>query len=147
MSRPTEAETVPVPLEVARVVDGYGDDVRAGVLALRDLVLSTAAETEGVGTITETLKWGQPAYLTSETGSGSTIRIAPTSAGSNHDFAMFFICRTNLVDGFRSLFGDAFTYDGTRALLFRCGEALPSAELRICIEQALTYHQRSNAET
>ncbi len=147
MTPPTESETVAVPVEVANVVDRYDDGVGAGVLALRDLVFSTAAETDGVGVITETLKWGQPAYLTDETGSGSTIRIASAGAGSSHDYAMFFICRTDLVDSFRALFGDAFTYDGTRALLFRCGDALPSAELRICIEQALTYHQRSNAET
>jgi len=49
-----------------------------------------------VGVISEALRWGQPAFLTEETGSGSTIRIAPTSADADHDYAMFFICHTTL---------------------------------------------------
>ncbi len=38
------------------------------------------------------------------------------------------------------LFGDTFTYDGERALLFRAGEPLAEDELRECVAIALTYH-------
>ncbi len=39
---------------------------------LRHLVLETASETEGVNKLEETLKWGEPSYLTKN---GSTIRM------------------------------------------------------------------------
>jgi len=133
-------ETASIPVDVAQVFDACEESVRSGLLGLRDLILRTAGETEGVGTITETLKWGEPAYLTGETGGGTTIRIAPAKPDAEHDLAMFFICHTNLVDRFEGLFGDAFTYEGGRALLFTAGEPLPEAELRACIEMALTYH-------
>lgn len=132
--------TVPIPANVASVFDACDDDVRTEMLGLRELILRTASETEGVGAITETLKWGEPAYLTTETRSGTTIRLAPAKPDADHDLAMFFICHTNLVDRFEGLFGEALTYEGGRALLFATGEKRPEAELRVCIEMALTYH-------
>jgi hypothetical protein len=114
--------------------------VQRRLLFLRQLILETAEEI-GVGAIEETLKWGQPAYLTSETRSGSTIRIAPTGPGSKDDFAMYFICHTNLVEAIQGLFGGVFTYDGNRALLFRAGDELPENQLRECVTMALTYHR------
>jgi len=126
--------------EVASTFAAFPDNVRAELLALRQLIIETADDTADVGRIEETLKWGQPSYLTSETRSGSTIRIAPTAQKSTHDYAMFFICHTTLVDDFKRLFGDVFTYDGQRALLFSIGDVLPENELRQCISMALTYH-------
>lgn len=135
-------EPTPIqPAEVAAEFASYPEAVRPGLLALRQLILGTAEETTGVGRIEETLKWGQPAYLTSETGSGSTIRIAPTGPKSDHDYAMYFICRTGLVETFEHLFGDVFTYERDRALLFRVGDDPLEAELRECVAMALTYHQ------
>lgn len=130
----------PMPEEVAAVFDACDHVVRGELLRLRELILRTAGETKGVGAITETLKWGEPAYLTGETKSGSTIRIAPAKPGAEHDLAMLFICNTHLVERFEGLFGDAFTYEGGRALLFTAGKPLPTSELRACIEMALTYH-------
>ena len=136
--------TGPDPLQtsdVDAVFDSYSEAVRAELLALRQLIIDTADAIEGVGAVEETLRWGQPAYLTSETGSGSTIRIAATGPESTHDYAMYFICHTNLVQTFEHLFGDVFTYERNRALLFRVGHALPEEELRECVAMALTYHQ------
>ncbi|MBH0099873.1 DUF1801 domain-containing protein [Salinibacterium sp. NSLL150] len=129
-----------MPAEVAATFSDYPEPIRAELLTLRELILATASETDGVGTITETLKWGEPAYLTKETRSGSTIRIAPTNAKSAHDYAMFFICSTNLVSDFRAQFGDTFAYEGDRAVLFNVGDSIPADELRECVRQALTYH-------
>lgn len=126
--------------EVTPVFDACDEPTRTVMLRLRQLVLDTARETEGVGEITEALRWGEPAYLTAETRSGSTIRIAPAGPEDAHDLGLFFICHTNLVDRFAGLFGDVFTYDGGRALLFSADDELPEAELRVCIEAALTYH-------
>ena len=126
--------------DVAAVFASYADAVRPGLLALRQLILETADSTVGVGDIEETLKWGQPSYITSESRSGSTIRIAPTGSKSPHDYAMYFICHTNLVESFENIFGDAFTYDGKRGLLFSVSKKIPENELRECVAWALTYH-------
>lgn len=125
--------------EVQAVFDSYGDDLRQPLLDLRELIFETAAETTGVGPLEETLKWGQPSYLTTTTKSGSTVRVAPTGSKSRHDYAIFFICHTDLVERFRSLFGETFAYDGNRALLFTIGTEIPLNELRQCIAMALTY--------
>lgn len=128
-----------MPRAVAETYASYEADVSSELRRLRELILETAAETDGVGAIEEGLRWNQPSFLTTESSSGSTIRVAPTSAKSDHDFAMFFICNTNLVEGFKDQFGDTFDYDGNRALLFNVGDELPSEELRQCVTQALTY--------
>ena len=44
-------------------------------MKLRQLIFDVAAKTKDVGQLEETLKWGEPAYLTSESKSGSLIRI------------------------------------------------------------------------
>ncbi|MGI9414318.1 MAG: hypothetical protein ACR2PM_11650 [Hyphomicrobiales bacterium] len=51
--------------DVRAVFDSYPKQTRDRLLALRGLILDTAARTEGVGALEETLKWGQPSYLTS----------------------------------------------------------------------------------
>lgn len=122
------------------MLSSYPEVAQPGLMALRDLIFETAAETEGVGSIEETLHWGQPSYLTSETGSGSTIRIGALGDSEPSGYAMYFICTTNLVDTFKSAFGETFAYDGNRALLFRSDEPVPQSELRECIAMALTYH-------
>jgi hypothetical protein len=61
--------------EVEAVFAQYPDQVRERLLALRDLIFDTASHTKGVGEIEETLKWGQPSYLTIKPKSGTTIRI------------------------------------------------------------------------
>ncbi len=137
---PRSGEAVDMNPEVAAVFASYDDRVRAELFGLRQLILDTAAETAGVGAVQEALRWGAPSYLTTETGSGSTIRIAPTGPESEHDYAMFFICRTNLVESFKDIFGDALSYEGKRALLFSVGVRRPTRELRACIAMALTHH-------
>ena len=61
--------------DVASVFKAYPPRIRAKLMALRELVFDTARRTGGVGPLTETLKWGQPSYLTEATGSGTTVRI------------------------------------------------------------------------
>ena len=61
--------------EVATVFETYPKEIRAKLLLLRRLIFNVASETDGVGELEETLKWGQPSYLTTQTKSGSLIRI------------------------------------------------------------------------
>src|SRR5260370_37333640 len=68
---------------VEAVFSAYPEPLRAKLLALRRLIFATAKATEGVGALQETLKWGQPSYLTPATGSGSTIRLDRGKSGAN----------------------------------------------------------------
>ena len=129
---------------VEAVFAGYEEPARARLLELRALILKTAAETGGVGPLDETLKWGQPSYLTAKTKSGSTIRIdavkdMPTRC------ALYFICHTDLVETFRELYPTELSYGGNRSILLETTDPLPEAPLRHCIALALTYHSRKKA--
>ena len=85
--------------KVASLFKAYPPAARARLMALRDLVLDTAAKTTGVGRLTETLKWGQPSYLTEETGSGTTVRIDRLK--SDDGYAIYYHCQSGLVGQFR----------------------------------------------
>jgi Domain of unknown function (DU1801) len=123
---------------VASVFESYPPRIRSKLKALRRLILDTARTTDGVGAIEEALKWGQPSYLTMETGSGSTIRIDRVKAAPDQ-VAIYFHCQTDLVAGFREIY-PALTYGGNRSILLDAAKPLPEAELRHCIARALTYH-------
>jgi hypothetical protein len=125
---------------VGAVFDSYPKPLRTKLLALRRLILETAATTKGVGKVEETLKWGQPSYLTSETKSGSTIRIGEIKADAGQ-YALFVHCQTNLVSTFQELYPKQFSYGGNRSVIFDIDDELPEPELRHCIGLALTYHR------
>lgn len=123
--------------DVADVFDAYPARAREKLLNLRRLVLETAAETDGVDDVEETLSWGEPAYKTE---SGSTVRI-DWKADRPDRYAMYFTCTTSLVETFEEVHGDLFQYEGNRALVFDFSEDLPEDELKHCISLALTYHR------
>ncbi|WP_431016327.1 DUF1801 domain-containing protein [Bradyrhizobium pachyrhizi] len=118
--------------------DAYPAPVRARLLALRRLIFETAKATKGVGALEETLKWGQPSYLTPETGSGSTVRIDQVKPATDR-VAVYFHCQTNLVETFRELYPE-LSYSGNRAILLDVAGKLPEVALRHCVALALTYH-------
>jgi hypothetical protein len=117
----------------------YPGAVRKRLLALRRLILDTAATTAGVGRIEETLKWGQPSYLTTKPKSGSTIRIDQVPPCG---YALYVHCQTNLVATFRELYPTELAYGGNRSILLDATRDPPEAILRHCIALALTYHAR-----
>jgi hypothetical protein len=124
---------------VAQVFDSYPANMRRKLLALRELVLRTAAATPGVGELEEALKWGEPAYLTSASRSGSTIRLG-WKKSKPAQVAIYFNCRTTLVESFRTMFPGDFSFEGNRALVFDASAPVPTDALCICIAAALTYH-------
>ena len=123
-----------MPRPIALVFDGWPDDARPALTRARALIFEQAGIAE-VGPLTETLKWGQPAYLTDESKAGSTVRLGMHGGQP----AVFFNCNTTLVEGFRADFPEAFDFDGKRALLL--DDASDPAALAICLARALTYHR------
>ncbi len=117
-----------MPADVAAVFAPFPERVRARLLEVRELIFETAADIKGVVPLTETLKWGEPAYLTEATGSGTTIRLG-WSRSSERECAVLFHCRTTLVDDFRSQFPGVFVYEKNRAILLDARDPLPEAPL------------------
>jgi hypothetical protein len=112
-------------------------------MRLRELIFEVAAQTEGVGAIEETLKWGQPSYLTSETGSGTTVRI-DRMKGVEDEYAIFVHCQTDLIDRLRERYPE-FRFDGKRAVRFRVSDSIDEDAVRHSLALALTYHRRKRA--
>lgn len=138
---PDDDDTAPpLPPAVQAAYQRFPAPVRERLLAVRRLIFRTAATTDGVGPLTETLKWGEPAYLTEASRSGSTIRLGRPKA-SPERCAVFFNCNTGLVDSFRAQFPDAFRYEKNRAIILKATGPLPEAPLAICLAAALTYHR------
>ncbi|MBV9559896.1 MAG: DUF1801 domain-containing protein [Bradyrhizobium sp.] len=147
MTRPSQRPKATTPARrragrpdpaVTAAFDACPRPVKARLLALRRLILDTAGQTDGVGAIEEALKWGQVSYLTSESRSGSTIRIDQVKSTAGRT-AVYFHCQTNLVETFRELYPH-LRYGGNRSILLDANDELPEAELRHCVALALTYH-------
>lgn len=128
---------------VAAVFRRYPDAIRPRLLALRRLIFETAAATAGVGPLQETLKWGQPAYLTPTTRAGSTIRI--DRVRGTEQIALYCHCQTNLVASFQALYPD-LRYLGNRALVLDQDPMAVGEPLRHCIALALTHHLRKRPQ-
>jgi hypothetical protein len=128
---------------VEAVFAAYPGPVKSKLLALRRLIFDTAKTTAEVGALQEALKWGQPSYLTTESKSGSTIRIDQVKAEAGQ-YAVYFHCQTDLVETFRELYPE-LRYGGNRSILLDAGEKLPEKALRHCVALALTYHLRKRA--
>jgi uncharacterized protein DUF1801 len=125
--------------EVAQVFNRHPRKMRQKLLKLRQLIFEVASKIDEVGELDETLKWGEPAYLTSQSKSGSLIRIDVKKSDPSR-YAMYFHCQTHLVETFRSLFPTTFTYEKNRAIVFNENDRIPVSALRRCIAMALTYH-------
>ncbi len=125
---------------VAETFAGYPPAIRRRLMALRELIFKTAASTQGVGKLEETLKWGEPAYVTAASRSGSTIRIGWKKSQPSR-YAVYFNCQTSLVETFRTHFPEEFRFEGNRAIVFGETDAVPLDALGLCIAAALTYHR------
>lgn len=117
--------------------DNYPKNMQAKMNYLRDLIIETAQETEGLDKLEETLKWGEPSYLTKH---GSTVRIDWKSK-KPEQYAVYFKCTSKLVNTFKEVYDDTFNYETTRAIVFKLDDDIPTKELKHCISLALTYHK------
>lgn len=115
----------------------YPNNVQNKLRALRSLIIETAQDIEGLDKLEETLKWGEPSYLTKN---GSTIRI-DWKAKTPEQYTMYFKCTSRLVTTFKMVYQDRFSYEGKRAIVFKINDEIPREELKSCIKAALCYHK------
>jgi len=123
--------------KVKTVFNNYPRSVKPKLIHLRELVLTTASEIEGLDELEETLKWGEPSYLTKH---GSTVRM-DWKEKSPEQFAIYFKCTSKLVPTFKKIYKDKFMFEGDRAIVFKITDKIPTAALKHCISLALTYHK------
>ena len=125
-----------MPAEVEAAFATYPAEAQTLLRAVRDLIF-TLSDDNDVGPLRETLKWGQPAYLTEVSKAGSTLRLGTDKTGRP---TVFLNCNTTLVEGYRTDFPSEFAYSGNRALHLEA--PLNQAALAQCLSRALTYHRR-----
>jgi hypothetical protein len=106
------------------------------LLNIRQLILEVARENKEIGVLEETLKWGEPSYLSKK---GSTVRIVWKHSKPDK-YMIYFNCKTRLVDTFKEIYGDVFIFEGNRAVVFDLDQHIPIDELKHCILLSLTYH-------
>jgi hypothetical protein len=129
-------------LTVEQVFESWPEPHRSLLLEARNLVLEVASGDPRIGPLSETLKWGQPSYITEATGAGTAVRLG--RIGEHHS-ALFVHCQTTLVHTYRQHFPE-LTYSGSRAIVLNPEEPLPSTPLAMCIELALTYKLRRGTD-
>lgn len=125
-------------LDVASVFEKLPAGTRERLMYLRHLIFESAAETEGVGELEETLRWGEPAYLTTASKSGSMIRLNQTKAGDG-SVGLYVICQTSLIDTYRQMYSHVFQFEGNRAIIFQPQQQIDEEALKHCISLALRY--------
>ena len=109
----------------------YPTHIREKMEFLRKLVIETAEESESIDQLEETLKWGEPSFVTKH---GSTLRM-DWKTNTPDQYAMY------LVSIFRIVFEHKFQFEGNRAIVFPLKQNIPVLELKECIKAALTYHK------
>jgi len=130
---------------VKATFDAYPQILRNKLLKLRQLIFDTAAEIPNLGDIEETLKWGQPSYLTPISKSGTTIRIDQIKS-SVDTYGLFVNCQTSLMATYRELYPEQMNYEGKRLVRFHVDQDPPENILKNCIAIAFTYHLDKNRD-
>ena len=116
--------------------DSYPQKARAALKRVRKLILNTGKGCDA-GSVTEVLKWNETSYVTEN---GSTVRIGCRSEHPSK-YYVFFHCQTSLVETFKEIYGDTFTFEGKRAMVFEVDDEFPNKEFIHCVSLALRYHK------
>ena len=124
---------------VKKRFDSYPDHIKPKMERLRQLIFDVASSTDEIGKLEETLKWGEPAYLPSETKSGTTIRIDWKDKNPDK-IGLYVSCNTTLIDSYKSIFGNELSFEGNRAIILSADKPIPTKPLMLCIRMALRYH-------
>lgn len=121
---------------VEAVFANYPPEMTPSLLALRQLIIDTSEELLPNEPLIENLKWNQPTYTGKK---GTPIRIGLIDPDS---FGLFFHCQTSLIEQFREQLSDTLTFSKNRAIVLSPSDDLPLNDLKLCIQQGLTYHKK-----
>lgn len=102
------------------------------------------AEAAQTGPLSESLKWGQPAWRPIRPRTGSTLRLSWNAATPDR-LDLFVDCKTDLAARITERFPDAFDSDERRRLSVATDRALPMEALRHLAQLTFTYHRAKAA--
>lgn len=114
----------------------YPDDIAIFLHQIRDLIFNVAKQ-EGIEELEETLKWGEPSYIAQM---GSTIRF-DYKVNNPGQVCLYFNCKTKLIETFKEVYRDTFSYVRNRAIILEIDQNIPIKELSHCLSMALRYKQ------
>lgn len=130
-------------IEVEDKFCSYPETIRQKMMELREIILNIPLTNSKIGKLEETLKWNEPSYLTSQTKSGTTVRI-DWKASNPERIYIYFNCKTTLVDTFKEIYSDHLKFEGNRSIYFSTEEQLPKDIIYDCVFLAFTYHTNKN---
>ena len=122
------------PIEIVTAFGALPSDIAAILRSARQRIFEAAAGLADVGPLTETLKWGEPAYLAERPKTGTTIRLGQIGGRA----AVMVPCSTTIIEDARAIFGDVPELSGKRGLILGGDTQM----LDHIIHAALTYHSR-----
>lgn len=126
-------------LSVKKKFETYPAEVAVALLRIRTLIYRVA-EQDGIHKLEETLKWGEPSYISKI---GSTIRF-DWKTKKTDEYCIYFNCKTTLIETFKEIYGDTFLYQGNRAMVFNISQVdndpiTNNTALAHCLSMALRY--------
>ncbi len=108
---------------------------------LRDTIYRVSEADKRIGDLSEELRWGDPSYITAQTNSGSTVRLG---LFGKTKVALFFHCKTSLVEDFKQKYSNELEYSKNRAIVIDPLSVPPTEILENCIHASLTYKLRDS---
>lgn len=128
------------PFASAEVGHAFSLFSRAGrqrLLRVRQRIFDLAAGVEAVGAIQESLKWGEPSYVSTKRKCGTPIRLR---LAADDTFGLSVHCQTSIIAELKKAH-PGLRYDGSRSLLLPVAVEPPVEVIDQLIRLALTYHR------
>lgn len=116
-------------------LQSFPDEVQGKMEVLRELVHEIAQEEELVTELEETLRWGEPTFISNV---GTSLRMGWSDKRPDQ-YGLFVQCSSLVIPTIRAVHADALRYDKNRGVLFQNEEDLPLDLLRPMIHAALVY--------
>lgn len=132
---------LPLDKAVLKCISQWPEPARRSFSTIRHIVLDVASRT-GVGTLEETLKWGQPSWLPRKKGVGATLRCNWSAKRPDH-ISLFVHCGSRIIEMIQPLYPTSFQYEGQRGLHMVLDDPLPIDAIDHCVALTLTYHRKS----
>ena len=119
----------------------FPGDRRDYLYHLRELIFDVAAADPRIGPLSEELRWGDPSYITAKTNAGSTVRLG---LSGHMRVALFFHCKTTLVEDFRAIYSDFLDFSKNRAVLIDPQSPPEDEIIKHCVSASLLYKLNSS---
>lgn len=124
-------------MDTADKLASYPDGLQQRLSAVRALIIDIGKSTETIGTLDESLKWGQISFATSKPKSGTPIRIDGDADAKT--YSLYVPCSTSLIEDFRTVHPNMFDYHGNREIRLNLNHPLPKQELILFLTASMTY--------